>query len=185
MFRLEVMFGIFQHHQVVLRDSRRGAEEVTAVAVPSTSARTVTAPPPSLMVTKLPGAMSRSICAAARQPDGHLEPTALLNFTSAEMRGQVGDRFQVPPGGGSGGDGDAGVSVRGRRRRQDRQIAGSRRRVNSTASSMVTGVGLRQQVADIPGNLVDGMIFERQSCLSTATPNRRPTSKPLACNTCA
>ncbi|COV44712.1 Uncharacterised protein [Mycobacterium tuberculosis] len=48
-------------------------KRLAAVAVPSTSARTVTAPPPSLMVTKLPGAMSSEyLCRSPGNPDGRV-----------------------------------------------------------------------------------------------------------------
>ena len=86
-----------------------------AVTVPSTSARTVAGPPPSLIATKLSGLMSRPYfglepgqpLGAVRNSDG------APNLHLRGMRRQVADGLEVPLLCGGFGDGD-GVGVVGR-----------------------------------------------------------------------
>src|ERR1700735_964809 len=59
---------------------------LAAVTFPCTNARTVTAPPPSLMATKLPGLMlSAYFCRSPGKPDGRFsKDEGAPNFTSGE-----------------------------------------------------------------------------------------------------
>src|ERR1700756_4735281 len=73
---------------------------LAAVTLPSTSARTVTAPPPSLMAKKLPGLMSREyFWRNPGRPDGRVwKAEGAPNFTPGECaaRSVMVFRFHAP-----------------------------------------------------------------------------------------
>ena len=129
------------------------------------------------MVTKLPGRMSSPyFWRSPGNPDGRFwKADGAANFTSARMRGQVGDRFQFPRGGGRVGDGDR-VGVGSRRRRQNRQITGQSLvefqldRVQHGRRGI--GRKVQQQIADVLRHQVDGMVLERRDVrLAAADPH--------------
>src|SRR5208282_3277076 len=77
---------------------------LAAVTLPSSKARTVTEPPPSLMATKLPGRMSREyFCRSPGRPDGRVSNAeGAPNRTSGESAAKSAIVFRfhavaVPP----------------------------------------------------------------------------------------
>ena len=91
---------------------------------------------------------------------------------------QVGDRLEVPLGGGVGGDGD-GVGVRRRRRRQNRQVA-RQPFVQLQFDGVEHGhcrlrLEVQQQVADVLGHQVDRMVFQRRD-IRLAAADTHPSS---------